>query len=193
MTIKNYIDEFAEFDEFQLNSKSHSNVNVGSQADAATTRPIIESIAYVDHEANNNEDLLLQLEEEKSKNDKLTQELAAAKTNLNRSESHLENVKKLNHKLDQELQLTQIQIKNLKNINIKLIRTINNFQSYRNYFANLLAKKQRTTARIQRLIKEIKNMQNIIKAKNNIIARRNHNYDLVMRQATRIIKDSYSV
>jgi UDP-N-acetyl-D-mannosaminuronic acid transferase (WecB/TagA/CpsF family) len=57
----------------------------------------------------------------------------------------------------------------------------------------LLAKKQRTTTRIQRLIKEIKNMQNIIKAKNLIIARRNHNYDMVMQQATRIIKDSYSV
>jgi uncharacterized protein YigA (DUF484 family) len=175
MTIENYIDDCPEL------------------TDSATDRPIIESTSYVTHEINGNEDLLLQLEAEKAKNDKLTQELAAAKTNLERAESHLDNVKKLNHKLDQELQLSNIQVKNLKNINIKFIRTINNFQSYRTYFANLLAKKQRTTTRIQRLIKEIKNMQNIIKAKNLIIARRNHNYDMVMQQATRIIKDSYSV
>ena len=191
----NDVDDFSDFEDFHIGAAVvEDNYYVDSehpQDHTAATRPIIES-TYVAHNSNNDE-LLLQLEEQKTKNDVLTKKLEATNTNLARTEAHLENVKKLNHKLEQEIQITKIEVKNLKSTNIKFIQTIRNLQSYRGYVASLMAKKQRTTIKIQRLIQEIKKMQNIIKAKNMIIARRNHNYDMVVQQAARIIKNSYSV
>ncbi len=103
------------------------------------------------------------------------------------------NVKKLNHKFEQDAEFYKIQVKNLKNINIKFIRTINNLQSYREYVAQLLAKRSHATSRINRLIQTVKNMQKIIKNKNDIIVKRKDNYNMVFQQAARIIKDSYSI
>jgi hypothetical protein len=156
------------------------------------TRPIIES-TFIKYEHSNDDDLMVQLETEKASNYKLCRALEISNYNLKRANEHLHNVKKLNHKFEQDVEFYKIQVNNLKNINIKFIRTINNLQSYREYVAQLLAKRSRTTSRITRLIQTVKNMQNIIKNKNAIIAKRNRNYDMVLQQAARIIKDSYSI
>jgi len=84
-------------------------------------------------------------------------------------------------------------VNNLKSINIKFIRTINNLQSYRGFVAQLLAKKSRCTKRIQRLVKELKNMQNIIRKKNEIIHQKTRAYEIAKLQATHIIKESYGI
>ena len=160
--------------------------------DPQDPRPIIES-TFIKYEHSYDEDLMLQLETEKSKNDKLFYSLEIANANLGRAKDHLENVKRLNHKLEQDLEMQIIQTKNLKSINMKFIRTINNLQSYKEYVASLLAKKSRTGDRITRLIKTIKHMQNIIKSKNAIIAKTGRNYDVVLQKAARIIKESYSI
>lgn len=155
-------------------------------------RPIIES-TFVKYEHSNDDDLMVQLETEKASNYKLCRALETSNYNLKRANEHLHNVKKLNHKLEQDAEFYKIQVKNLKNINIKFIRTINNLQAYREYVAQLLARKDRASSRIQRLIATIKSMQNIIKNKNAIIAKKNLNYDMVLQQAARIIKESYGI
>ena len=155
-------------------------------------RPIIES-TFVKYEHSNDDDLMVQLETEKASNYKLCRALETSNYNLKRANEHLDNVKKLNHKLEQDAEFYKIQVKNLKNINIKFIRTINNLQAYREYVAQLLARKDRASSRIQRLIATIKSMQNIIKNKNAIIAKKNLNYDMVLQQAARIIKESYGI
>lgn len=145
------------------------------------------------HSHSHDDDLIIQLETEKANNYKLSRALETSNYNLKRANQHLHNVKKLNHKLEQEVELQKIQVKNFKNINIQFIRTINNLQSNREYVAQLLAKRSRTSAKIQRLIKTVKTMQNIIKHKNALIAQKNRHYDMVLQQAASIIKESYSV
>lgn len=143
---------------------------------------------YIKHDNSNHEylDLMAQLENETFQNKKLLSELENAK-------QQLEGFKKFNHKLEQDVQYHKIQVNNLKNINIKFIRTINNLQSYRGFVAQLLAKKSRCTKRIQRLVKELKNMQNIIRKKNEIIHQKSRAYEIAKLQATHIIKESYGI
>ena len=155
-------------------------------------RPTVDA-TFIKYENSNDDDLVLQLEAEKANNYKLSRALKTSNYNLKRANEHLHNVKRLTHKLEQDAEFYKIQVINLKNINTKFIRTINNLQSYREYVAQLLAKRARTTVRVQRLIKTVKNMQNIIKNKNAIIFKKNLNYDIVLQQAARIIKDSYSI
>ncbi len=153
---------------------------------------IIES-TFIKYEQSYDNALMLQLEIEKTNNDKLFRALEISNNNLNRANEHLINVKKLNRKLEQDIELNIIHVRNLKSVNLKFIRTINNLQSYKEYVAQLLSKKHRTTSRVERLIKTIKNMQHIIKTKNAIIAKNGRNYDVVLQKAARIIKESYSI
>ena len=143
---------------------------------------------FIRSELGYSDDLLLQLEEEKSKNDKLLQKLEEVSSNLKNFDERLQNANKLNHKLQQDLELQVIYSKNLKNINAKFVRTINNLQSYKGYVSHLLKKRNRANERILRLIKTIKHLQNMIKNKNAILAKFGHNYNLIVRKASHIIK-----
>lgn len=147
----------------------------------------IES-TYIKHDNAKQEclDLMAQLENERFQNKKLLSELETTK-------QQIEGFKKFNRKLEQDVQYQKIQVNNLKSINIKFIRTINNLQSYRGFVAHLLAKKSRCTKRIQRLVKELKNMQNIIRKKNEIIHQKTRAYEIAKLQATHIIKESYGI
>ena len=157
------------------------------RADPIEIDNTIES-TYIKHDNSNQEclDLMAQLENERFQNKKLLSELESTK-------QQLEGFKKFNHKLEQDVQYHKIQVNNLKNINIKFIRTINNLQSYRGFVAQLLAKKSRCTKRIQRLVKELKNMQNIIRKKNEIIHQKTRAYEIAKLQAAHIIKESYGI
>lgn len=164
------------------------------QKDSADNKNTIES-TYIKHDNSTHEhlDLVAQLENEKFQNKKLVSELEVANNNFNNAKQQLEGFKKFNHKLEQDVQYYKIQVSNLKSINIKFIRTINNLQSYRGFVAQLLAKKTRCTKRIQRLVKELKNMQNIIRKKNEIINQKSRAYEIAKLQATHIIKESYGI
>lgn len=139
------------------------------------------------------QELLEQLENEKFQNKKLTNELDIVTNSLKMASKTLEGVKKLNHKLEQDSKFYEIQITNLKGINKKFIHTINNLQSYRGYVANLLAKKNRTNQKIQRLVKELKNMQNIIRKKNDVIKQKTRAYEIAKLQANHLIRETYGI
>ena len=99
---------------------------------------------FIKYENLDDDNFIEQLENEKFKNKKLTNELAITVNSLKMAYKNLESVKKFNHKLEQDTKFYKIQVINLKNINAKFIRTINNLQSYRVYVAQLLAKRIRT-------------------------------------------------
>ncbi len=155
-------------------------------------RPPIEA-TFIKYDSSYDDQLVIQLEEEKLKNKKLLQELENNNNNLKIAYQNLDAVKKLNHKLEQDTKFYKIQVINLKNINDKFIRTINNLQSYRVYVADLLAKRIRTNNRINRLVKEVKNLQNIIRQKNVVIRQKTKAYGLAKLQAAHIIKETYGI
>jgi len=148
---------------------------------------------FIKYENSYDDNLIEQLENEKFKNKKLSAELETATNSLKIAYKNLDGVKKFNHKLEQDTRFYKIQVINLKNINIKFIRNITNLQSYRVYVAQLLAKRTRTNQKIQRLVKEIKNMQNIIRKKNDVINQKSRAYEIAKLQAAHIIKESYGI
>ena len=148
---------------------------------------------FIKYENLDDDNFIEQLENEKFKNKKLTNELAITVNSLKMAYKNLESVKKFNHKLEQDTKFYKIQVINLKNINAKFIRTINNLQSYRVYVAQLLAKRIRTNQKIRLLVKELKNMQNIIRKKNDIINQKSRAYEIAKLQAAHIIKETYGI
>ncbi len=148
---------------------------------------------FIKYENSDDDNFIEQLENEKFKNKKLTNELAVTVNSLKMAYKNLESVKKFNHKLEQDTKFYKIQVINLKNINAKFIRTINNLQSYRVYVAQLLAKRIRTNQKIRLLVKELKNMQNIIRKKNDIINQKSRAYEIAKLQAAHIIKETYGI
>jgi DNA repair ATPase RecN len=141
----------------------------------------------------NNLELINQLKHEKTQNKKLLIELNIANNNLAIVNQSLDSVKKFNRKLELDLEYSKIQANNLKNINRKFIRTINNLQSYRTFVADLLAKKTRTNKKIDRLVKELKNMQNILRKKNEIIKQKTIACEVARLQASHLIKETYGI
>lgn len=151
-------------------------------------------IKYEDSDFNiNNLELIEQLNHEKTQNKKLLAELDIANNNLAIANQNLDGVKKFNRKLELDLEYSKIQANNLKSINLKFIRTINNLQSYKIYVADLLAKKTRTNNKIGRLVKELKNMQNILRKKNEIIQQKTIACEVARLQASHLIKETYGI